>query len=232
MPDYYFPLIIIEITAIIIAVIFYILEHQKDKRFHDHQELSLIEETRQKNAKILEDAIKKAQAILSEAEIKSAKVISDSKHSSDKIQEQLEKDLNEFKKTVQQTYATETSKVIADYTSYMNELQQQSQNSQAQIEEATKQKVNEFIETFEQNLSDFLVQTQQKSLAAIDLELASARSLIDTYKDQQFKIIDENILAMLERTLGLVLAKRLSLKEHMDLIYQSLEKAKAEKLVM
>lgn len=232
MPEYYFPLIIIEITAITIALIFYILEHQKDKRFHEHNEQALFEETRQKNAKILEDAVKKAQAILSEAEIKAAKVISDSKFSSKKIQEQLEKDLSEFKKTVQQTYSQETTKVIEGFNAYMNDIRKQSQESQTEIEVATKQKVNEFIESFEQNLSDFLVQTQQKSLAAIDLELASARNLIDTYKQQQFKIIDENILAMLERTLGLVLSKRLSLKEHMDLIYESLDKAKAEKLIV
>jgi hypothetical protein len=45
-------------------------------------------------------------------------------------------------------------------------------------------------------------------------------------------VIDENIMAMLEKTLSLVLAKNLDLKDQMDLVYESLEKAKAEKFVV
>jgi hypothetical protein len=63
------------------------------------------------------------------------------------------------------------------------------------------------------------------------LNIANMR-LIDTYKVQQMNVIDENIMAMLEKTLSLVLAKNLDLKDQMDLVYESLEKAKAEKFVV
>jgi hypothetical protein len=69
-------------------------------------------------------------------------------------------------------------------------------------------------------------------MLAVDLELRSARQLIDTYKVQQMNVIDENIMAMLEKTLSLVLAKNLDLKDQMDFVYESLEKAKAEKFVV
>jgi hypothetical protein len=37
---------------------------------------------------------------------------------------------------------------------------------------------------------------------------------------------------MLERNLSIVLSQKLSLKEHIDLVYEALEKAKAEKFVL
>ncbi len=95
-----------------------------------------------------------------------------------------------------------------------------------------KDRVNMLFEQFEQNLSSFLTETQTHSTEAITLEIQAARNLIETYKKQQLTAVDENIIAMLERTLSLVLTKKLSLKEHTDLVYESLEKAKAEKFII
>ena len=94
------------------------------------------------------------------------------------------------------------------------------------------QKTQTVFERFEQNLSDFLIQTQQKSTYTIDLEMQAARNLIDTYKRQQLNLIDEHIIAVLERTLSLVLAKKLSLEDQVDLVNEALEKAKAEKFII
>lgn len=94
------------------------------------------------------------------------------------------------------------------------------------------QKTQNLFDRFEQNLSDFLIQTQQKSTYTVDLEMQAARNLIDTYKRQQLNLIDEHIIAVLERTLSLVLAKKLSLSDQVDLINEALEKAKAEKFII
>ena len=88
---------------------------------------------------------------------------------------------------------------------------------------------NQLFEKFEANLSTYLTQTQQQSIKAIELELQAARSLIENYKASQLKIVDENIVAILEKTLSIILAKKLTLADQMDLVYQALEKAKAEK---
>jgi len=91
--------------------------------------------------------------------------------------------------------------------------------------------VNEVFERFEQNLSGFLTTTEQKSITAIELELKAAKGLIETYKAQQMALVDENIVSILERTLSLILAKKMSLKDNMDLVYEALEKAKQEKFI-
>ncbi|TSC64179.1 MAG: Uncharacterized protein G01um101493_205 [Microgenomates group bacterium Gr01-1014_93] len=88
---------------------------------------------------------------------------------------------------------------------------------------------NQLFEKFEENLSNYLTQTQNRSTKAIELELQAARSLIDSYKSGQLRVIDENIVAILEKTLSIILTKKLSLADQMDLVYKALEKAKAEK---
>ncbi len=87
----------------------------------------------------------------------------------------------------------------------------------------------ELFEKFEENLSNYLTQTQTQSTRAIELELKAARSLIDNYKSSQLRVVDENIIAILEKTLSIILSKKLTLADQMDLVYKALEKAKAEK---
>ncbi len=118
------------------------------------------------------------------------------------------------------------------FNAYLQDLSSKAENSFAQDEQTVKAQVNKLLETFEDNLSNFLTATQTQSTKAVELEIQSARSLIESYKKQQFSLIDENIVAMLEKTLSLVLTKKLSLEDQIDLIYESLEKAKADKFII
>ena len=210
MPNAYIALIIVELTAIAIALILYLIEYRKHKTLHEHNDLPMLEKMRAENDKIIQDAIKESHAIIAAAEEEALALTRESKTTTAKVQEA----------------------VVKEFHLYLENLQTQSNESAKTIESAARDKINAFIEKFEQNLSDFMIQTQQQSVSAIDLELRSARNLIDTYREQQLKVINENVLAVLERTLTLVLAKRLNLKDHMDLIYESLEKAKAEKFII
>lgn len=119
-----------------------------------------------------------------------------------------------------------------NYEKFLQTLGASTQQAQFQSVETAKQKVDKLFEDFEVKLADFLLQSEQKMMLAVDLELRSARQLIDTYKVQQMNVIDENIMSMLEKTLSLVLAKNLDLKDQMDFVYESLEKAKGEKFVV
>ena len=114
----------------------------------------------------------------------------------------------------------------------MQDLQKRS----AEFEEAQKasgqQRINQLFDQVESKLSDFLIQTAEKTTSSIELELKASRQLIDTYKTEQLKLIDENIIAMMERTMSIVLAKKLSLKDQLDLVYEALEKAKVEKFIV
>lgn len=119
--------------------------------------------------------------------------------------------------------------LLSSFEQNLKLIQQQSIDTQTESQNTIKERINEYLLNFEQSLSAFLTNSQQQSSQAINLELKSAHSLIDSYKQQQLQLIDENIIAVLEKTLSLVLRKRLSLKEHMDLVFESLERAKIEK---
>ncbi len=166
--------------------------------------------------------------------------ISTSKENFNKFLEKLRENINQSKAVKQsETALTQTAadvqesltKTQAGFAQFLEDLKTTINQSQNTSQELIKQQVNQQFERFEQNLTDFFAHTEQQSTKAIELEVKSARQLIETYKSQQLALIDENIIAMLERTLSLVLSKKLSLKDQMDLVYESLEKAKAEKFI-
>jgi F0F1-type ATP synthase membrane subunit b/b' len=110
-------------------------------------------------------------------------------------------------------------------------LAKQTQEWQEAAEGDIKFRLNNFLENFEANMSQFFINAEQKSLESINLELKSARNLIDTYKAQQLAIVEENIIVILERTLSIVLNEKLNLRDQVDLVYEALEKAKKEKFL-
>lgn len=123
-------------------------------------------------------------------------------------------------------------KAQKQFLDYIAQLQQRSEQMEVSAVDAAKIGINKVFENFEQRISDFLMESEQKTTSAIELELRSARQLIDTYKVQQLQIVDENVIAMLEKTLSLVISKKLNLKDQMDLVYESLEQAKLEKFIV
>lgn len=181
-----------------------------------------------KNNEMLYDAMKKAQDIISQSELEGVKIQADNKIYLEKIEKEEEKALSEA--SVEGKAYIE--KAQSAFTDYLTTLSQQANMSVAESEKAVKDRINKLFEEFEQNLSTYLTQTQQESIKAITLEVQAARQLIDTYKTEQFRLVDENLVAMLERTLSLVLIKKLTLKEHVELVYESLEQAKAEKFIL
>lgn len=189
--------------------------------------------------KDLQDAKEKGLTVLNEAIKKSQEIIADSRARTQQMEngfQQELKQLNEqFKQSLTQSFSQsdaiiqETQKQFNDFLLY---LRTQSEESQSMGQQQAEAKINQILGQLEARLTEFLVQSEQKTTGAIDLELRSARQLIDTYKSQQLALIDENVVAILERTLSLVLAKKLSLKEQVDLVYESLEKAKVEKFIV
>ncbi|MBI2600944.1 hypothetical protein HYW42_03235 [Candidatus Daviesbacteria bacterium] len=197
-----------------------------------------IEENRQKGYQFLHQAIKKSQEILSLSETESIKLISESKANVGKIEEehkaQLAQYVKQYESMLSQTFTQANQAIsssIQTFSSFVKDLEKNSVELEETNQQAAQQRIEKMLDQLETRLSDFLLESEQKTTGSIELELQSVRQLIESYKQQQFKLIDENIVAMMERTMALVLGKRLSLKDQLDLIYESLEKAKMEKFV-
>jgi len=181
-----------------------------------------------KSYQILSQAIKKAQVLMSASELEALKLSADSKFYKDKLEQKFNVEIDKAIQDVRQ----ELTKSQTEYSSYIAYLKEQTDKSRNESLDSIRELVSTMFSRFEEKLTQFLGETQKNSLQSIELELKATRQLIETYKSNQLKIIDENVISMLERTLSLVLVKKLTLKDQIDLIYESLEQAKSEKFIV
>ena len=243
MPDFDFINLIVLILAASSAGGFFYLQR---KHVPPPEQQSLEE----KSYNTLHSAAQKAQAILGMAELDAIKVTADTRFYKEKLEGKFEEEIEAASKAAQDLIKKQTEKAILDfdnylkqlksdletkgkdYSTYLTYLKSDADAQKNQNQDTIKQQINQIFVKFEENLSQFLMDSQQRSVQSIELELKAARQLIETYKQQQLKVIDENVIAMLEKTLSLVLTKKLSLQDQVELVYEALEKAKAEKFIV
>jgi hypothetical protein len=60
----------------------------------------------------------------------------------------------------------------------------------------------------------------------LEEEFASISRELQKYRDARMRLVDERILVLIEETAQIALQKQLSMKDHADLVYRSLEEAK------
>lgn len=212
----------IDLTTLIIAIIavvatsLYIKEYFLRKKTLQYQQ-TISELTKQKSVQLLQAAEKAETQVISEGSYVVKQLTSE-------FQTQLQK----IVRSSEDSIATSQDQLIK----FMEDLKKRSTEVEQSSEKLSEQRINELFERLETKLSDFLIETEQKTTSSIELELKATRQLIDTYKTQQLKLIDENILAMMEQTLDIVLGKKLSLKDQLDLVYEALERAKIDKFIV
>lgn len=220
------PAILILGIALSLTLFLYYRENKLRENI-EREGQEFLESLQEKGWETLHDSFKKSQDILGEAELDSIKTLADTRFYTKKMEQQYDQKLSEIIKQAQESINNSYAQLIQ----YLVSLQKAAALSQQSSEKIAQERVNQLFDTLEQRLSDFLVETSQKTTYSIELELKAARGLIDTYKQEQIRLIDENILAMMEQTLSLVLNKKLSLQDHLDLVYEALERAKVEKFI-
>src|SRR3989344_6096994 len=252
MPEVVFGLIALLATGLYIRE--YALRKKRDKQAlageEDKQKYGTIAGLTEKSHQLTQQAEADAQKLLNDSKVFSAKQTQDFGTQLNQLLQYEQSQTDQAVKTVQTAFSgkeaefekflkhltdvldNKTDATFKEFTTFLEGSRTDSQKSQAANWEGAKTRVNELFENFETKLADFLLQTEQKMMLSVDLELKSARQLIDTYKVQQMNIIDENIVAMLEKTLSLVLAKNLNLRDQVDLVYESLERAKTESFLV
>ncbi|MBI3486105.1 hypothetical protein HY025_04150 [Candidatus Daviesbacteria bacterium] len=229
------PEIILGALILIIAILFFREYYLRQKLLkHFDQE----EAARQKSFELIHQAIERSQAILADAELDSIKIAAQNSLQTKKYEQDLEQKLASSIQETSGVLSKEESGFrdklqgsLQEFAKYLTDLKSKADLAQQSNQDLIKSQINQIFEKFEQNLADFLAQTEQHSVSTIDTEIRATRQLINTYKEEQLRLIDENIIAILERTLSLVLAKKLTLKDQVDLVYEALEKAKIEKFI-
>lgn len=197
--------IILGVAALAVTAA-YFREHQKYQKLVKDNPDQAIKQAEKESAAILHRALQRAQNILGQAENEG---------------EQYESKVS-----------AELSQAEAAFVKYLDSLRSKGNQLQLVSQQAIDNEAHQMFQRLEEKLTTSLQTTQQQSTAAIENELKNTRQMINNYKREQMALVDENIIAMLEKTIGLVLAKKISLQDEMDLIYQALDQAKEEKFIV
>ncbi len=221
------PVYIVLSFIIVIAILLYLREYNQRKKL-EAEGNKFLEDIKEKGWETLHQSIKKSENILGQAELEGIKVVAESKIETNKFERDFSEQLSGALNTSKQTITAAQASLLQ----FMQDLQKRSGEFEEASKKSGEERINQLFNRVEEKLSDFLMQTAQKTTSSIELELKSTRQLIDAYKNEQLKLIDENIIAMMERTLSIILAKKLSLKDQLELVYEALEKAKVEKFVV
>lgn len=224
MPNFVtFERLLISTLTVALTVVYFLYSKQRQKSRELAATLPKVslQKAEEKSHSLIHRAIKKAQTILGRAELEGIKVVADNRVLMRELEEEQKQQMTKIAATLE-----------GEFQNYLQTLQQKSDQAQRESEILAQQKTNAIFERFEKNLASFLTATEQKSVTAIEVELKNTRQLINSYKTQQLAMIDENIIAMLEKTLSLVLTKKISLKDELDLVYEALERAKVENFIV
>lgn len=212
--------------------VLYTLEYRKNKRLQKRGLDGNSQALDNERYKILQEAAKTSQSMVEYAELDSIRMVADTKVRNQKLAESYQRQLADTTTNLQQNLTQEAQQTHQEFKTYMDGLKHVSEQSQLLVEQEFRGRIGQMLDKLEQNITDFSTKIQESSIKSIELELRAARQLIDNYKQQQLSVVDENIIAILENALALVLSKKLTLKDQMDIVYEALEKAKAEKIVV
>lgn len=203
------PIIILVLALIFIGLILLLWRYRPKGQAN---------QTINQNYHSIDEAAKKADAIITQAELEGIKIASGTGMEVALFEKELKGKLNQA-----------VDGAVREYQKFLADLSQSTLKSQEDIELQVRQSINLVLSDFESKLSHFISLSEEKSTQTIELELQKERQSIDQYRKQQLALIDENIVAVLERTLSLVMRQKLTLQDQLDLIYEALKKAKIEK---
>lgn len=122
----------------------------------------------------------------------------------------------------------QASSTQAGYDDFIKGLEEKTAADLSQKQTALESRINDFFGETETMLKAFVGELENRTRTQVDKEIGDAKKIIEDYRRQRLEIVDENIVAILEKTLNLALGKKLTLGDQTELIYEALEEAKKE----
>lgn len=203
-------------------------------RFWSHRKLRpedyKLLESQKRASEIIENAIRQAQRIVAGSQAEEENLSSTFKTEMEQIE-------SAYQKAVDESFAALKSRMeqrILDsensYSSYLKELESRMASQINQNQNHLETKTNAFFTEAQKLLQNFIKDLQSRTETQVDKEIGTAKKIVADYKRQRMEIIDENIVAILEKALNVVIAKKLTLGDQTELVYEALERAKKENI--
>lgn len=150
---------------------------------------------------------------------------------SQEVEKILNHKLDDFDSKVGKSLSLIEDKIKKSESEYNNLISLLTNKTERQLskhEKTLSQKVEKISEELD-NFSSNLAQEIKKEINThLSHRFEEANEIIETYRRERIRLINERIIALVERATQIAINKKMSVEEQTDLIYKALEEAKKE----
>lgn len=183
-----------------------------------------VKEAEKKANAILADAQEKSRAILAAAHIEAAKAIEESGKRGDQLVGEYEKRLAQLMHKHEEALAHYVHAADQSFGALASTLAAQVSASKQSIEQELKAFASN-TQTTRQALEE---ETKRLIGEHLEKEFAAVREGLVAYRKERMRLIEQDIVSVIEQAAAIAIRKTLPLKEHAALVYEALEEAKQE----
>ena len=217
------------VVLLTITLVVYLLSKAQRRRYQNLSESEVqIIEAEQKASSIIHHAVKQAQRMIVRAELEGITLLSKLKIQVTKLEEEQQKQMQAIMADMKNRMDARSNEAEKSYRDYLGSLENKLEKDLSQKQEAMKLKIDGMFGQTQNMLDAFVIELQKQTEVQIDKEIGRARGIIEQYRVKRLEVVDENIVAILERTLNITLGKKMTLSDQTQLVYEALEEAKKE----
>ena len=191
------------------------IDSRKIEEEYEQQLSTLTEQTK----KLLEEYTRKATGELQNITKTLEQSIRNNLQNVEKTGSHATEELQSLTKTLEKTIHDNLKRVEEAGT----EGVKRSEELTEQILEELSKRLSHAFENLEGSVKDKIQENIEK-------EFDSVREIIDMYKKKRMDMVDNEIIALIEQTTALALQKKLTFREHTDLLFAALEEAKSQNI--
>lgn len=186
-----------------------------------------LREAEQEAVAILDKAHKYATELREKAEKDTEALFKDREQQADAFVRRFETQIETLAKhhaTLLEKYATLTRDTYREFEASVRE-------SAGAGEAAVKQEIERLLADLHDEHTKLKRHLTKQLEDHLEQEFSAARDAVAKYREAQLRMIDRRIVSLIEEVASLALQKELSVSEHADIVFKSLEEAKKHGII-
>lgn len=174
---------------------------------------------------------KKEIEILENARQKAAKIIGDARFVEDKTKNEFHSKLETFSLNEVRDFEKAANDLLAIYKQELKDLKTNTIKMASNITKDIESNTVSELKDFKEILKKETYASQKIVEEKIEEEYEQAKKEIEAYREERLKKVEDQIYNIIQNVSTLVLGKALSAQEHEQIILEALEKAKKQKVL-
>ena len=146
-----------------------------------------------------------------------------------KFEEKYQEEIQLTASEVQQAFLSEVAKASGVFKDYLGELKKTSEDESKALREEMAARVAKVSAAVEEQVKLELKTVEERSVLAMEAEVGAMRTAVEEYRKKRLEQIDRDIVEVVEKVAKEYLRREIPVKNQMELVYESLERAKEEK---